>query len=270
MTTGPRSPLTLTRSTNNPYRAAASLLAHRVLWDLDPTSWISRRRLRALRDRHQGMRAVICCNGPSLNRVDFDALRGVFTFGLNKIHLLFARESFRPSCVVAVNELVLEQTHEFYNQTTLPLFLGHRARRWVEPRANVVFLHTTESARFARDCSISVHEGWTVTYVALQLAFHMGFSRVALVGCDHDFGQPGPANAAVTLDGPDRSHFDPAYFAGQRWNLPDLPASERSYALARDTFAAFGRKVVNATDGGRLELFERMSLTAFLSEAGGV
>jgi len=169
--------------------------------------------------------------------------------------------------------LVVEQTRDFYEQTSIPLFLAHRARRWIAPRPNVVFLHTADNFRFARDCSVSVYEGWTVTFVALQLAFHMGFSRVALVGCDHDFGpqandQKGPPNAAVTLEGPDQAHFDPTYFAGQRWNLPDLPASEHSYAVARDTFAAFDRKVVNATDGGKLELFERMPLDRFLRPEG--
>ena len=41
--------------------------------------------------------------------------------------------------------------------------------------------------------------------------------------------------------------------------------SEISYRMADRVFRASGRRLVNATDGGRLEILPRMALTDFLA-----
>lgn len=261
-------PLLSQRDVLNPYRIGLGFMLRRLKWDLNPQSWRSRAVLRARKDSHAGQKAVILCNGPSLLKVDFDALQrsGVYCFGLNKINLLFDKTSFRPACVVAVNPLVLEQNQGFYNETDLPLFLDSHAASFVKGRPNVAFLHSNVFPIFARDVSISLFQGYTVTFVAMQLAFHMGFREVALVGADHNFATKGPANKTVVSGEKDESHFDPNYFAGGvKWQLPDLFQSEVAYTMARDMYAAFGGRVVNATEGGKLEVFERAALTEFLS-----
>lgn len=252
----------------NPYSIAWRLVRRRLAWDINPLSWKSRARLGRLRNTHAGRKALVLCNGPSLNAVDFDAVResGVFAFGLNKINLLFSRTNFRPHAIVSVNPLVMEQNAPFFNETSIPLFLDRAGRQWVRPRQGVVYLHSCpEQGLFAQDCRLSINQGYTVTYVALQLAFHMGFQDVALVGCDHSFSAQGRPNQEVLSNKPDTNHFDPHYFgAGLRWNLPDLAASEYHYEIARTTYADAGRRIVNCTDGGSLEVFERMPLDAFL------
>lgn len=258
-------PLVLRRGTNNPYLLVADAFAKRLTWDLHPYSWISRRRLRRQIGSHSGEAAVILCNGPSLLETDFGSLRDTFTFGLNKINLLFDRKEFRPSCIVSVNSHVLEQNRDFFNLTDIPLYISSNARSDIRLRPNVCFLHAGPPDRFAKDCSMSIYEGHTVTFVALQLAFHMGFERVAIVGADHNFAQEGPANQTVIAGDRDESHFDPNYFSGGvKWELPDLFQSEVSYTLAKNMFEAHGREVVNATVGGKLEVFPRMDLRRFL------
>jgi hypothetical protein len=251
--------------TVNPYRLAARLIASRLKWDLHWKSWLSRGRLRRLQNSHREEKAVIVCNGPSLLQTNLKLLGGVYTFGLNKINLLFDKSEFRPSCIVAVNPLVIEQNRDFYNTTAIPLFIGSVGRGLVRARSDVVFLHPTNIPQFARDCSISIYEGATVTYVALQLAFHFGFSKVAVVGCDHNFATKGPPHATVVSTAADKSHFDPNYFGkGVAWQLPDLPTSEMAYSLAREVYEEFGRKCFNCTVGGNLEIFERLPLDEFL------
>lgn len=261
-------PLFKTRPTVNPYLYAASLAWSRLTWDMTLRSWVSRARLRTLRDSHPGQKAVIVCNGPSLLGTDWSLLADVYTFGLNKINLLFDSVSFRPSCIVSVNPLVLEQNAAFFNTTAIPLFLDRVAAAFdIRFRQNVVALHSTGLNRFARDCSISIYQGGTVTFVAMQLAFHMGFTDVAVIGCDHSFTASGAANEKARREGTDSDHFHPDYFPdGEFWHLPDLDLSEGSYRLGRRIFEAYGRRVVNATDGGRLEVFPRMSLAEFLGD----
>lgn len=259
------SPARAQRGTMNPYRHAAALIADRLAWDLDFRSWRSRARLRAARNRHAGGRAIIVCNGPSLRKVDLDALGPMFCFGLNKINLIFESTRWRPSCIVAMNELVIEQNSRFYNSTDIPVFLNCLGRKHVRLRSNVVFLHGMDQDKLARDCCISVHPAYSVTGVAMQLAFHLGFSDVALIGCDHNFVTSGPANATVRASGEDLNHFDPRYFSGQvRWQLPDLPGSEYFFHRAREMFEAWGRRLWNCTDGGRLETLPRRTLEDWL------
>ena len=59
----------------------------------------------------------------------------------------------------------------------------------------------------------------------------------------------------------DPNHFHPDYFgAGKTWKDPHLDRVLISYRLAGEMFAAAGRQIVNATVGGKLEIFDRMSL----------
>ena len=262
-------PLVKKRPVLNPYYCGAEMILLRLLWDLNIQSWISRWKISKWKNKYSGQKAIILCNGPSLNDVDFEQIERVnyFSFGLNKINLLFERLSFRPSCIVAVNSHVLEQNKEFYNQTEIPLFVDSVGIRkgWISPDRNVFFLHEGGGQNgFAKDCSMSINQGYTVTYVALQLAFHMGFENVALVGADHTFAAKGPANKLVEGGSKDESHFDPRYFASMEWQLPDLFESEVSYTRANNMYNAHDRKVFNCTNGGNLEIFRRLTLNEFI------
>jgi hypothetical protein len=250
----------------NPYKVGLIEILYRLKWDLCLEAHRSRRSLAELRNKHSGGKAVIVCNGPSLNQVDLSSLKGVFCFGLNKINLLFDRNAFRPDCIVAVNPYVIDQNAEFYVNTKIPLFLDSKALSRIGRRDNIVYVHGSSSPAFARDCSLSLQQGYTVTYVAMQLAFHLGFRNVALVGCDHSFSEKGPANMTVKSKTEDQSHFDSKYFSGGvSWQLPDLAGSEYFYTLAARTFNAFGGEIVNCTDGGNLEVFRRQQLRNWLS-----
>jgi len=261
-------PILAGRPALNPYLTAAYEIVNRLKWDIQPESWRSRAKLHRRKDEYAGQKAVILCNGPSLLKTDFDLLQssGVFTFGLNKINLLFDKTNFRPSCIVAVNPFVIEQNAQYFGETKIPLFLDTYALKYVKNRPNTIFLHSSNINKFARNCSISIFQGYTVTFVALQLAFHMGFKSVALVGCDHNFAVKGPANETVISGEKDESHFDPNYFAGGvKWQLPDLFQSEVSYVMAKNMYEADGRSIINATHEGKLEIFKRELLEDFLS-----
>lgn len=249
----------------NPYRLGLGEIVRRLSWDIQLESWRSRRRVGRWRNTHVGERCVILCNGPSLLQTDFSSLGSVFTFGMNKINLLFEKTDFRPSCIVAVNAHVIQQNAEFYNATDIPLFLSRAGVGLVASRPNVAFLHTSGRG-FARDCSVSVSEGATVTYVALQLAYHMGFQAATLVGCDHNFVAVGQPHHLATAGEHDANHFHPKYFAdGAKWQYPDLLESEVAYRRARNSFEHDGRRVFNSTIGSKLDLFPRLPLSEFLN-----
>ena len=220
-------------------------------------------RIAAFRNRHEGETAVILCNGPSLNKVDLNLLRGVPTFGLNKIYLLFERTDFRPDYLVSYIGDVVRQSVQHYLGLDMPLFLSQEAIRHIPPgtRENVYYMGEHKRFTFSLNPEMEICCGFTVTYVALQMAFFMGFRRVVIVGADHDFGYEGEPDKWTVIDKPRAMHFDPTYFdSGESWQTPNLRMIEAHYALARDAYLHMGREIVNATEGGKLEVFPRARL----------
>ena len=252
----------------DPYRFGIGLILKRMIWDFSPYSWINRRKLRGFKNLYYGEKAVIVCNGPSLRDIDFDQLKTVYTFGLNKINSFFPEISFRPDSIIATNEFVIDQNKSFYQETEIPLFLNQKARAYgIKQRSNVCFFHTSDVPYFARDVSFSVYEGYTVTYVALQFAFYMGFSHVALVGLDHDYNMKGEPNQINYGPSIDKGHFRDDYFGLQDlWQYPDLIGSQFYFDMARRCFEASGRTLVNVSTKSALEVLPKLSLKNFLEK----
>lgn len=227
---------------------------------LHPWRRESMQKLAALKDTHKGERCFLIGNGPSLRNTDLSKLRGEFTFGFNRIFLAEAEMGFKPSILVSINDLVIEQSAADLQALKLPKFFSWRARKWLKMDADTHFIYTSYTGPgFSRDVSGRVWEGATVTNVALQLAYHLGFAKVILIGVDHNFASQGKPNTTVVSDGADPNHFSGAYFGkGFRWQLPDLETSERGYRNARQAFESAGRQVVDATIGGKLRIFERV------------
>ena len=257
-------PASLLQTVKNTYDAVRRLPQVPAAY-LHPWRRESIRHLAALKDGHKGQRAFIIGNGPSLKQTDLTKLRNEFTFGMNRIYLMFPELGFTTSCLVSINDLVIEQCAQEMAALDLPKFLAWRSHRYfpsyLQPANLPTFLYTTYTgARFASDVRGRVWESATVTNVALQLAFHMGFSQIILIGVDHNFASKGDANKTVVSEGEDPNHFSSAYFGkGFRWQLPDLEAWDDSYKLARQVYESSGRQVLDATVGGKLTVFPKVN-----------
>jgi hypothetical protein len=223
-----------------------------------------RKRLEPFRNKHSGERCFIIGNGPSLNRMDLSLLKDCTCFGLNKIYMIFERAGLKIDYHVAVNPLVIQQGADDFAKIGCPSFLAYHASRGVvDDFADANYLMTSSYRpapyTFTPDITFPLHEGYTVTYVAMQIAFYMGFSEVYLIGVDHNFSVSGQPNEKQVLGGEDVNHFDPDYFKGQEWHLPDLEASELSYSMARFFYNRAQRKIFDATLDGKLKIFPKIS-----------
>jgi len=250
----------LVRETNDSIRRLPELpAAYLHPWRLE-----SIRRLGALKNIHKGKRAFVIANGPSLKYTDMSKLKNELTFGMNRIYLMFPELGFSTTYLTVVNDLVIEQTASDLAALSLPRFLSWRSRRFfsreLRPLRLPTFLYTTyQTPKFSSDVRGRVWEGATVTNVTLQLAFHMGFQQVILIGVDHNYNTTGKPNTTVISQGDDPNHFSPAYFGkGFRWQLPDLQTSEIGYAMARDAYQKAGRELLDATIGGKLTIFPKV------------
>ena len=221
--------------------------------------------LEAWRDRFAGERCFVVGNGPSLRKTDLSKLDNEFTIGMNRIYLAFDEYQFKTSCLVSVNDLVLEQCYQDIQALEIPKFVSWRARKYFDANPNLMFLDTdyTLPENFSGDATGRLFEGFTVTYISLQLAFFMGFKTAILIGVDHNFATKGPANQVVTSEGDDPNHFAANYFGkGFRWQLPDLEGSERAYKMAKQAYLSDGREILDATVEGKLDIFPKVDFNS--------
>ncbi|GAB4375952.1 MAG: hypothetical protein Kow00121_22310 [Elainellaceae cyanobacterium] len=214
-----------------------------------------------LRNQFLGERCFIIGNGPSLNKTDLTRLKNEFTFGLNRIYLNYSNMGFEPTFYCCVNPNVIKQFSEEIDSLNSIKFITNRHPELFKNRSKTFFMQSTTEVRFNENLNdLRWHEGWTVTYCAMQVAFHLGFHEVILVGVDHYFKDSGEANKAVTATSADINHFHPEYFGkGIVWQYPDLEHSEESYEVAKTVYARNGRHILDATIGGHLQIYPKVS-----------
>jgi hypothetical protein len=225
------------------------------------------KRLQKFRKIHQGESCFIIGNGPSLNKMDLTPLQKVHTFGLNKIYLIFEKVDLNLSYHVSVNPFVIEQSINNFTSLSCPSFLSFKSfcsyrkeqTNNLKVPENIYFILTGGSCDFSSDITRKINEGYTVTYVAMQIAFYMGFKQVFLIGVDHNFKTVGKPNEKQVLEGDDLNHFSPNYFANKEWQLPDLEGSELAYRMAKFKYERAGRKIYDATVDGKLDIFPKIS-----------
>lgn len=241
--------------------------------DLKYNRWFENYRdsLLKYKDIHKGEDCFIIGNGPSLNSMDLQVLNDYYTFGLNKIHLLFEKQKIDLSYHVAVNPLVIKQILQDVEDDKFgcPSFFSFTHESIKIINKNIEILFTNDGAEWVFSSSIlkPIFEGYTVTFVAMQIAFFMGFTRVFLIGVDHNFVQFGNPNEEQIMEGPDINHFHPNYFSGQRWNLADMRGSELSYRIAKYAYESDNRRIFDSTFKGKLDVFEKLPFDAAIQAA---
>jgi hypothetical protein len=198
-----------------------------------------------------------------LLKTNLELLGEEYTFGMNRIYLNFERSSFRPTYLVTVNELILEQWANEISVLDMPKFLNWNRRSFYgDPDSKTTYIKSkmTLTDSFQYDLTLPVVVGATVTFVALQLAYYMGFQKVYLIGLDHNYKDKGiPSKTETRSPEYDESHFHAQYFPkGFKWQLPDLLRSEIEFDIAQKAFEKDSREVLDATIGGKCQVFKKI------------
>lgn len=199
---------------------------------------------------HKNERAIIACNGPSLNDIDFSLIKDETIFGLNRGYL---KKDMPITYLVVVNDLVVKQFRAEMERQFVKQIFGHNI--------GINFYFAPDKPKFEPDMTKPIWQGHTVTYVALQLAYYMGFSNLALIGCDHSYKFEGAPNQKIVSKGEDINHFNKDYFGkGVSWHAPNIPMTEVAYELAKNYYEKNGRTIYNCSTKTELNIFQKMSL----------
>jgi|SRR3990167_4736865 len=202
--------------------------------------------LNNFKDKHKGEVCTIVGNGPSLKGVSDTFLDKYPTFGTNRCYLRFV-----PNYYVCVNPLVIDQNRNDITALDTVKFIRNGEC------GGYPLVKSVNKQMFSFEPDKWYYEGYTVTYVCLQLAFWMGFETALLVGIDHRYKFDGKPNERQRMKGRDPNHFDPKYFKGQEWQTPDLARSEQAYRVANNAYGLYGRRIINLTEGSALDVFHR-------------
>lgn len=226
--------------------------------------------LHQFRDIHKGESCFILGNGPSLNSINLDRLIGIPTLASNKIYLIYDKTSWRPTYHFASDHLVIEQSIKTFFTQDSTFFLSYLDTKNRVYPINFNYLWIAGEVFFnGEDITQKVCGSRTVTYIAMQVAYYMGFKNVYLVGVDHYYpyylGKDGEIEKMDDKD--DLNHFHPDYFKNNYWTAPDLAACEIAYRLAKYYFEKDGRSIFNSTVGGKLDIFERIDFDTAVERA---
>lgn len=229
-------------------------------WLAHPYGQASIERLRTYHNKHQGERCFVIGNGPSLNKMDLSYLKDEYTFGANRIYLLFEELGFTTTYFCSVNSHVIEQFNADIADLPMPKFLSWKSHDTIQFTDDMMFLRPFYEESFQPTPINGLWEGATVTFISLQLAYYMGFEKVYLIGVDHNFKDKGTPHKLVTSEGVDDNHFHPDYFhKGIKWQLPDLDTSEIAYLMARQYYEDNQREILDATVDGKLQIFDKIN-----------
>lgn len=225
-------------------------------------------RIRSWRNRYAGKRAFLIGNGPSLNKLDLSPLANEITFGVNAIYLNKDTMGFLPTHYIVEDVFVAEDraqeiielqgpTKWFGNY--LDYCLGNADANWLN--VLVDYRNYPGFPHFGEDASRLVWVGGTVSYIGMQLAYFMGVQNLYLLGFDHSYEIPESTvvegNEILSTES-DPNHFHDDYFGkGFRWHKPQVERMELSYERAKAYYNHAGREIINATAGGKLEVFPR-------------
>lgn len=241
--------------------------------------------LAAAKNRFRGQTVVIIGNGPSLNNTDLALLSGQHAFGVNSIFLASERLPGPLTYYVVEDTAVFNdnmvsiKAYSAENKLFPTLYRRHFLEEEIGDnthffRMNQGFYGRSDRhgrptrtcclPRFSMDASQRVYCGQSVTMINLQLAHWFGYQRVILIGMDFSYTIPDDAKRTGNLilsASDDPNHFHPDYFGvGKTWKDPKLDRVLANYRLADEVYRATGREIINATVGGRLEVFPRMPL----------
>lgn len=227
-----------------------------------------------IHNSHLGERCFVVGNGPSLTATDLTALheRGIDSFAVNRIYQIFPQTDWRPTYYVSTDAVMirdhLDEVNKIPSEKFIPLqnkyYLGIKVKG-----AHYFFRNdrreNDQPEGFGLDCTEQVNIRGTVTIACIQLAIHMGYRDIYLIGVDHNFDKIITENGEVVIDPSVKNYFCDGYDDDVANEVQhDLGNTTRAYLDVRRFCDKQDIHVYNASRQTKLNVFERADFDAIL------
>lgn len=223
-------------------------------------------RLLAYKKIYEGKRCFIIGTAPSLTVGDLDLLkeRKELTFSCNKIYQVYTETLWRPDIYFVGDDRFINQNYEdIVTKNKGPIIMFTIKEPIIDKRVIWAPMRWPREGKFgALEFSDHVERntiiGPTIVYLIIQWAVYMGCNPIYLLGVDNYYS---------SLDGKgNKDHFCEDYVKkGESRYKPEPDLVDRAFKQTRDFVAQRGVQVINATRGGRVEWFPRVSIDKLLN-----
>ena len=222
-----------------------------------------------IHNTHLGERCFVVGNGPSLTAADLTALheRGIDSFAVNRIYQIFPQTDWRPTYYVSTDAVMirdhLDEVDNIPSKKFIPLqnkyYLGIKVKG-----AHYFFRNdwreNDQPEGFGLDCTRQVNMRGTVTIACIQLAIHMGYRDIYLIGVDHNFDKIITEDGEVVIDPSVKNYFVDGYDDDVASEVThDLGNTTRAYVDVRRFCDRHDIHVYNASRQTKLNVFDKIS-----------
>jgi hypothetical protein len=236
-------------------------------------------------------RIFLIGTGPSLNVTPLEKLQGEETFAINKIHLIYDKTTWRPTYLYYVDFTTrnkrwkdpIDQNMGVVKHMWLledfryGLPEGHVNHKDFPPEMaigdipNVTWVPRCEKHRGYGMGHPKGMQEWHLPTICtayngissmIQIAVMDGYEEIYLVGCDLGYQMDWTKNHFVE-DYP-QGNTPPNWWDAGFWAHADQINAMHAHRIAKEECDARGVKIFNATVGGELETYPRVSLERLL------
>jgi hypothetical protein len=240
---------------------------------------------RVYKDRHKGERCFIICNGPSVNKQNLLPLKDEIVFsvsnGYHHKHYPIIKPRYHCTPQITYTELFTKEvTIEWFKEMdskilNAEIFLSiseepvvRENKLFVEKIVNYVSFsgEFDETQPDIFDITRELPPVQSVPIMCLMIAMYMGFTRIYLLGVEHDEIRTGKyayfyeptvlKDRAGDVDSDGNSTAPFSTLVQAYYNL------FKSYRIINNIARENGIQIFNATFGGVLDVFERVELAS--------
>lgn len=230
-------------------------------------------KIKKFQNIHSGQRCFIIGNGPSLTTGDLELIKSEICFATNRIYNLYNETAWRPTYFVCVDPILLSKDYnEILNMHNSVCFIGERGKRIKNENILILndkkqfFLNPAKEYKldFSEDVAKEIFSHSTVLYTVFQLALYMGFKEIILLGVDHSFKYTTDTNNKIIFNKEvKKNHFLQQNETNEKIVF-DSKGAELDYLKVKEIAEKNNVNIYNATKGGNLEIFQRVTLDAML------
>ena len=225
------------------------------------------RNMKRIHNTHLGESCFVIGNGPSLTVDDLNTLveKIIDCFAMNRIFKIFPQTKWRPKYYVNTDWMLIRDVLEEVNNipTEQKFFPAYHLyyqcfRKTINKRAIIQVYYNELS--FQLDCSNAVYNGGTVTISAIQLAAHMGYRNIYILGVDHNFDNVIDENGNTVINKDVKNYFCDNYDNDlQDYVVHNLGRTTKGYYAVQEFYSKHGVNIYNATRTTKLEAFPKIS-----------
>lgn len=228
------------------------------------------RYMKRIHNTHLGESCFIIGNGPSLSADDLSALyeNDIDTFAVNRIFKIFPQTKWRPTYYVSTDHVLIRDVLDEVNEIeSKDKFIPLQNKYYHDIKIkNAHYFYRNDDRKkdskegFSLDCTDQVNIRGTVTIASIQLAAHMGYRNIYLLGVDHNFDKIITETGEIIVDPSVKNYFVEGYDNDVANEVVhNIGNTTKSYLDVQRFYSNNGVNIFNASRQTKLTVFPRVT-----------